>query len=298
MKQLRVLALAALAVFPSAMAASAQENHRDLEVFGSFVHTFTEDDPGNDNRVTLNKSWLIGRTELGENTDAVVFLALQGQEMLVHDFRVEWRLPFTYFDRVVIGRFIPPFSREWADVRYDHLPTVFYSSLADSLVARDIGVQADMSYGWARFNWGLFASDQRHGGFTQERRDSKLHAYQRLRMKLPGGFTVGTSYRYARTQDGLLAAAEASWSKSGLSSSEFSVEAVRFNRKTQWYFLFLQEMSPRVWAVLRYENLTSGSRMIPGIKIAWDYFDLKFNVVLPGDRAEPNIFLSQLIVRY
>lgn len=298
MKQFRVLALAALVVSFWAMAASAQENQRDLEIFGSFVHTFTEDDPDNDNRVTFNKSWLIGRTELGENTDAVVFLALQGQEMLVHDFRVEQRLPFAYLDRIVFGRFIPPFSREWADVRYDHLPTVFYSSLADSLVARDIGVQADASYGWARFNWGLFASDQRHGGFAQERRDSKLHAYQRLRVELPRGFTVGTSYRYARTQDGLLAAAEASWSKPGLASPEFSVEAVRYKRKTQWHFLFLQEMFPRVWGVLRYENLTRGSRMISGVKIAWDYFDLKFNVVLPGDRAEPNVFLSQLVVRY
>ncbi|MFY9492891.1 MAG: hypothetical protein WAP55_00155 [Minisyncoccia bacterium] len=297
MKQFRVLVLVVAVVSFGAVPAFSWEHTEDWEVFGSFVYTFTEDDPNNDNRITFNKSWLISRTELDENTEAVVFLALQGQEMLVHDFRVERCLSWIGFDRVVIGRFIPPFGREWADVRYDRLPTVFYSSLTDSLVARDIGARVDMSYGWVRLNLGLFASDQRHGSFYKERHDSKLHTYQRWRLELPYGFTLGTSYRYARTRNDLWAA-EVSWSKPDMPTSEFAVEAVRFDRKTQWYFLFSQEMSEYVWAVVRYEDLVSGNRITPGIKVVLDHFDLKVNAVLPGDSAEPNVFLSQLVVRY
>ncbi len=272
----------------------AQAEPKNWEVFGSWVYRFTEDDPGNNNQVAFNKSWLVNRTELDDETEAIIFLALQGQEMLVHDFRVRRYLPFVGFDQVVFGRFIPPFGREWSDVRYDHLPTVFYSSITDSVVARDNGARLDMSYGWLRLNLGLFAGNQRQGGFIKERKDSKLHFYQRCRLELPYGFTLGASYRYARTRNDLWAA-EASWFKPGM---EFAIETVSFDDNTQWYFLFYQEVAQYVWAVLRYENLTSGNRIVPGVKIKLEHMDLKFNAVLDGEKNSPKVFLIQAIVRY
>lgn len=274
--------------------AYAEEKSKNWEVFGSFVYRFTEDDPANDNEVAFNKSWLINRTKLDDNTEAIVFLALQGQELLIHDFRVNQYLPFTGFDKVVFGRFIPPFGKEWSDVRYDHLPTVFYSSITDSVVARDNGARLDMSCGWFKFNLGAFASNQRHGGFAEERKDSKLHLYQRLRLGLSHGFTLGASYRYARTRNDLWAA-EASWCRPG---TEFAIETISFDGHTQWYFLFYEELAKNVWAVLRYEDLTSGSRIVPGVKIKLDYFDLKLNAVLGGEKNSPKVFLGQLVVRY
>ena len=291
---MKLLRIASLAVCFLALSVHAKERPKSWEMFSSWVYRFTENDPGNNNEVTLNKSWLINRTRLDSKTEAVVFLALEGQEMLVHDFRVHRYLPFDGFDQIVFGRFAPPFGREWADIRYDHLPTVFYSSITDSLVARDNGARLDLSCGWASLNLGFFASSQRHGGFVKERKDSKMHLYQRLRLDLSHGLTLGASYRYTRTRDDLWAL-EAAWFRPG---TEFAVETVSFDNKTQWYFLFYEKISRQVWATMRYESLISGNRFVPGVKIKLKNLDFKFNAVLDGEKNSPMVFLGQIIVRY
>ena len=306
MKALRLTALSALVLaifavqagFAQAMDNVAPEEaswcRPDFEIFGSWVYQYDRDKPENDNRVRLNKSWLILNQELSDSTKAVVFLGLEGQNMLVHDFRIHWNPPVPYVDEVVAGRFVPPFGYEYQSVRYDFLPTVYYSGINDSLIARDNGVRVDIGYRRAKLNLGLFAGDQRAGGFVDERKDNKLHAYQRLSLELPYGFTAGASYRYTRTRDDLMGF-DANWAHYDI---EVTFEAVRFDGENQWYLLFCQVVAPRVQAVVRYENLSYGNRFIPGVKVELDNADIKFNYVLSGEKAGKNIFLGQMIVHF
>ena len=266
----------------------------DFEIFGSWVYQYDRDNPGNDNGIRLNKSWLILNQELSDSTKVVVFLGLEGQNMLVHDFRIHWNPRVPYVDDVVAGRFAPPFGYEYQSIRYDFLPTVFYSGINDSLIARDNGVRVDIGYRWAKLNLGLFAGDQRTGGFVEERKDNKLHAYQRLSLDLPYGFTAGASYRYARTRNDLIGF-DANWVHY---DTEVTFEAMRFDGENQWYLLFCQVVAPRIQAVVRYENLPYGNRFIPGVKVELDNADIKFNHVLSGEKDGENIFLGQMVVYF
>jgi hypothetical protein len=302
MKALRLTAISVLvlaifavqAVLAQAWNEESQPCCPDFEIFGSWVYQYDRDNLGNDNGVRLNKSWLILNQELSDNTKAVVFLGLKGQNMLVHDFRIHWNPPLLYVDEITAGRFIPPFGYEYPAIRYDLLPTIYYSGINDSLIARDNGVRVDIGYRWAKLKLGLFAGDQRAGGFVEERKDNKLHAYKRLELELPYGFMAGASYRYARNRDDLVGV-DSQWLYGG---TEVTYEVIRFDGENQWYLMLVQQVHPLVQAVVRYENLSYGNRFIPGVKVELDNADIKFNYVLSGEKNGKNIFLGQMVVYF
>ena len=305
MKALHMTALSACFLAISAVQAVAQAENigpseetsswcSSYEIFGSFTYQYDKDNPGNDNGFRLNKSWLIAENNLSDNAKAVVFLGLEGQEMLVHDFRIHWNPPVPHVDEVVAGRFVPPFGYEYPAIRYDLLPTIYYSGINDSLIARDNGVRVDIGYRRAKLNLGLFAGEQRAGGFIGERTDNKLHAYQKLALEFPYGFMAGASYRYARNRDDLMGA-DVSWLYGW---TEATYEVIRFDGENQWYFLLVQQVHPMVQAVVRYENLSYGNRFIPGVKMELDNADIKFNYVLSGEKDGENVFLWQMVIRF
>ena len=96
-------------------------------------------------KTELKHAWLILEGSRG-NKKVVFILAPAGPPHPVHDFRLHWTKPICGLDELVIGRFIPPIGWEWPYVRIDRLPTIWYGSVADSLVARDEGFRLDTSW--------------------------------------------------------------------------------------------------------------------------------------------------------
>ena len=178
----------------------------DVSGFGIFVYERPK------TGLFIQHVWVVGSRELiPGRLKFVGVAALQGPPRIVHDLRLHLMKPVPYVKQVVVGRFIPPFAREWADVRVDNLPLIGYSGVVDSVVARDDGIRADIAWRSVELTAAAFVAKSRIGGFVAERDKGRGHIYQRLRFHLTKALSAGGSYRYGYSTDRDMWALEAAY---------------------------------------------------------------------------------------
>lgn len=109
----------------------------------SFV-TATKIDGRANRNVERGHTWLLFKVPLDSTTTVLAIVAPEGPRRLLHNMQIEWQTrTWPAFYAITLGRFIPPFADEFANVRIDRIKTVAYSRVMDSsrLVARDTGIQ-------------------------------------------------------------------------------------------------------------------------------------------------------------
>lgn len=142
MKLLRsFLLIACFLIFPDLCQG---EEIGKLQFSGFSFVTATKIDGQAHKSVERGDTWLIFKMPLDSTTTVLAIVAPEGPRRLLHNMQIEWKTrTWPAFYAIILGRFIPPFADEFANVRIDRIKTVAYSRVLDSsrLVARDTGVQ-------------------------------------------------------------------------------------------------------------------------------------------------------------
>lgn len=298
----------ALFVALFARASGAVEEPPSISGFGFWVDENVFGSEFGDLRfehVWLTIEQTIADTVNKDTTIAVMVVAPQGPPKQVHDLRLHQLHPFlaaAWVSELVAGKQIPPFGREWPDVRIDRVGTVRYAGLSDSLVARDNGFQLKLRVKSFNGSVALFLGD-RIGGYVHERDNTHRHFYFRGRYDVPGGFTVGASYRWSTLDRRPWAVELTRQNKQSLCAFEL----VRVERIAEWYALAERDIvrhtplaGGRARAVARFERLRYGDRLVlgcvlfpfKGVTVKVNYIDDRFKV-LPEQRL-----LTQMIIYF
>lgn len=242
-------------------------------------------------------------TTTGDTTIAVMVLAPQGPPKQVHDLRLHRLHPFSaapWVRELVVGKQIPPFGREWPDIRIDRIGAVRYTGLSDSLVARDNGFKLNLRHGRTSGSVALFLGD-RISGYVKERDNTHRHYYFRGRYDLPGHIVAGASYRWSTLDRRPWALELTRQNKRSL----YAFELLRVERMTQWYALVEHDVlrhtplvGGRTRAVARFERLRYGDRIVlgcvllpfKGVTVKVNYIDDRFKV-----RPEQKLLTEMII---
>ena len=217
-------------------------------------------------------------------------------ELEIVNANLNWS-PFGFIDNITLGRFIPPFAREWSEKSVDqlNLPGGF-SPIYDQLVYADDGVQVDFHKKRLYISLGSFLGE-RSGGVVREQKDGKLHSYAKVILALPASVDLGGSYRYSRTRNNLWAV----WAKWGYSGKNISFEAVGFGKDIQHFVNYGVKISSRYLATVRYENLKyQKNRTTFGVRFYTRYVDVKIASVLSGHLAgsPPRWVQAEVLFRF
>lgn len=263
--------------------------------FGFFVNKWEEKTEEikeeSQSKLSLKHLWLIGKQKLSDEMSVIIILTPKGPPRLVNNLMFKWKSPVKGVDMVTVGRFIPPFTREWSTTRPDHLKTINYSTLFKPLVLKDEGIKLEGGLwrfgedGLQRFNWkvAVLGSSERLNGPERERKTGRWHFYQRSVVKLPFHTEIGGSYRWSN-RDQKLWAVEACYDHNPFF---VSAEIVRAKKKEgeykpEGYILTGCQIGTGVKTVFRYEELDGGRNFIPGIGFSFrEAYEVKINVTIP-----------------
>lgn len=255
--------------------------------------------------VWLTIGGMVVDTVTCDTTIGVLVQAPQGPPKQVHDLRLHRLHPFLampWVSEFVVGKQIPPFGREWPDIRIDRIGAVRYTGLSDSLVARDNGFKLNLRRGRTSGSLALFLGD-RIGGYVKERDNTHRHYYVRGRYELPYGVVAGASYRWSTLDRRPWALELTRQSGEGL----YAFELLRVAGLTQWYALAECEVirstpfvGGRLRAIARFERLRYGDRYIVGflshpfrgITFKMNYIDERFT-----ESHQQKLF-TQLIIHF
>ncbi|MDP3995422.1 MAG: hypothetical protein Q8P78_02295 [bacterium] len=303
-----VLIIALVAMFVAGFAARTAAETPSIGGFGFWVDENVFGSEFGDLRfehVWLTIEQTIIDTAARDTTIAVMVLAPQGPPKQVHDLRLHALHPLTalpWVQELVVGKQIPPFGREWPDMRIDRVATVRYSGLSDSLVARDNGFRLNMRARSASASAALFLGD-RIGGYVRERNNTHRHFYVRGRYELPYALVAGASYRWSTLDRRPWALELTRASATGL----YAFELVRVARLTQWYALVARDVlrstplaGGRLRAVARFERLQYGDRIVAGlVSHLFKGVAVKVNYIDDQFRRKPEKkLLTQMIIYF
>lgn len=262
------------------------------DLFADWQYSYHKNDLGNDNHLRQGRFWLNGSKMMADKMSyASMSLALEDKAFTVKELSLNYYHVPRPIDHIIIGRFSPPFAREWSELDPDELPTINYSGIFDQLVYRDDGVEVDVSGPDSQFFLGAFMGE-RDGGVVRERQDGKVHLYVQSIITLLPSLDISGSYRWSRTRNNLWAAS-ARWQKND--KEEVSGEAVGFGQDVQWYGKYSILIIPNFLAMVRYENLKHApDKTTIGLKVEHDNLDLKIESAF--GQGLPRVVLGQLLV--
>ncbi|MDA2936221.1 hypothetical protein MYX06_03320 [Patescibacteria group bacterium AH-259-L05] len=259
--------------------------------FGFFTQSLPKE---GDPQFGLVHLWLIATNPLNDNIDLTIILAPEGPPRLVHNLQLTWRKPIKGIDYLTVGKFIPAFGWEFSHYRIDLVPTVQYTVLVNSLVARSNGAEiGGTPLGWFEWKLGAF-SGERVGGNINKADDGKWNIYPRLRLNpLRDRLWMGSTLRLGPVDAwGLDLQAELP-----LLPLRIEAETIATNGSIQHSILGVYRVLPWLHGVFRYEDLKEGKRFIPGLAIKLPYNnEIKLNAVISDEGFE--VALLQGVLRW
>lgn len=260
----------------------------------------------NDNHLSFQRLWVNGAKNISvskkeSHSYLYVSASVFHREVEVQAASLNLDHPFKSFDKISIGRFIPPFALEWSEKSLDQLNLPGgYSAIYDQLVYADDGIQIDVHKKRLYVSLGSFLGEH-SGGVVREQKDGKVHLYSKATLALPFNFDLGGSYRWARTRNNLWTGF-AKWSNDSFEYAQnISFEVVGFGKDVQHFVNYGVKIAPRCIATVRYENLKyQKNRSTLGVRIYTKYVDVKIAFFSSGQLASspPRWLESEVLFRF